>query len=427
MLKGLRPFKLSLIICLLLLPSLASAQEYKSTFGGQELTIGSKQGFSPEFQLNPWGEDSLRFKLNETGFTSSSVLNSKITSVSGNKQIEIFKAKDGLKFLITFNSKPLTNTYSFDVIGYEDFRFDYQTPFPSPTEYIQDGEVWLLQDKIPGDPAVNHRRLKKIDGGYVISHKIKEHNRYKTGFVGAIFVPLATDKLGKEAWCSLNYKQGAYTVTIPQNFLDTATYPVVINDQVGETSTAGMSAAAFFDKWIIGDWITLHSTGTVQSFFQYCEYFSGTTNEATFGIYDDSDPNGNPIANGVAGASAMPDTGSGGWLQVDFGTDPTITSGTTYWTALHAGCTYQFWYVATGDANRGLYDNDVAYSSGNLPTNLNWDDTDYDRKVAVYLDYTPAGGGGVIKTYNGLAWASVKTIDGLAVASVKTINGAAAQ
>jgi len=35
--------------------------------------------------------------------------------------------------------------------------------------------------------------------------------------------------------------------------------------------------------------------------------------------------------------------------------------------------------------------------------------------------------GGVIKTYNGLAWGSVKTIKGLLAGSVKTINGAAAQ
>ena len=34
--------------------------------------------------------------------------------------------------------------------------------------------------------------------------------------------------------------------------------------------------------------------------------------------------------------------------------------------------------------------------------------------------------GGVIKTRNGLAWASVKSVDGLAAASVKTINGLAA-
>ena len=37
-----------------------------------------------------------------------------------------------------------------------------------------------------------------------------------------------------------------------------------------------------------------------------------------------------------------------------------------------------------------------------------------------------AAAAGLIKTRNGLAWASVKTVDGLAAASVKTINGLAA-
>ena len=41
-------------------------------------------------------------------------------------------------------------------------------------------------------------------------------------------------------------------------------------------------------------------------------------------------------------------------------------------------------------------------------------------------EYT-AGGGGVVKTINGLAIASVKTINGLAIGSVKTKNGAATQ
>lgn len=38
-----------------------------------------------------------------------------------------------------------------------------------------------------------------------------------------------------------------------------------------------------------------------------------------------------------------------------------------------------------------------------------------------------AAGGGVVKTINGLAIASVKTFNGLAIASVKTLNGAATQ
>jgi hypothetical protein len=37
-----------------------------------------------------------------------------------------------------------------------------------------------------------------------------------------------------------------------------------------------------------------------------------------------------------------------------------------------------------------------------------------------------AAAAGLIKTRNGLAWASVKSVDGLAAASVKTINGVAA-
>ncbi len=43
---------------------------------------------------------------------------------------------------------------------WENFNWDYQTPYPNPTEYINpdDGEVWLLQGPLPGDPTPEHHR-----------------------------------------------------------------------------------------------------------------------------------------------------------------------------------------------------------------------------------------------------------------------------
>lgn len=45
--------------------------------------------------------------------------------------------------------------------------------------------------------------------------------------------------------------------------------------------------------------------------------------------------------------------------------------------------------------------------------------------VAIATFKVAAGGSGVVKTVDGLAFASVKTVQGLAIASVKTINGVA--
>lgn len=47
------------------------------------------------------------------------------------------------------------------------------------------------------------------------------------------------------------------------------------------------------------------------------------------------------------------------------------------------------------------------------------------RQPGARLGKAAAAGGGIIKTVNGLAIASVKTVNGLAIASVKTINGQA--
>lgn len=55
-----------------------------------------------------------------------------------------------------------------------------------------------------------------------------------------------------------------------------------------------------------------------------------------------------------------------------------------------------------------------------------WSWTGGDNMTAAIATFKEAtGGAGVVKTVDGLAFASVKTVNGLAIASVKTINGAA--
>lgn len=90
--------------------------------------------------------------------------------------------------------------------------------------------------------------------------------------------------------------------------------------------------------------------------------------------------------------------------------------------------------VVNGDLEHHLKHLKAAIDKGSDLGDGAWD-TDIDNRDRhtegdtwdVGADEYVAAAAGVIKTYNGLAWASVKTIDGVAVASVKTINGAAAQ
>jgi hypothetical protein len=120
--------------------------------------------------------------------------------------------------------------------------------------------------------------------------------------------------------------------------------------------------------------------------------------------------------------------------------DLTLSAGTTY--TLDAGQTHTVaTLTATGTVGNGIAINDGTFSdaagtntvsyctitNNTAQGGATWDATDgtnTDGGGNSGWDFPAAG---VVKTYNGLAWASVKTIDGVAVASVKTINGAAAQ
>lgn len=84
--------------------------------------------------------------------------------------------------------------------------------------------------------------------------------------------------------------------------------------------------------------------------------------------------------------------------------------------------------IADDDLDIGRYTGGAFYFTGTLDElfiyQAEMDSTDVNDVMDNGLSQAAAG---VIKTYNGLAWASVKTINGVAVGSIKTINGAAAQ
>ena len=50
------------------------------------------------------------------------------------------------------------------------------------------------------------------------------------------------DKNGKSVWCSLNIENGILTETIPQTFLDTAVYPIRINETFGYATIGGSTS-----------------------------------------------------------------------------------------------------------------------------------------------------------------------------------------
>src|SRR3990167_10474814 len=124
---------------------------------------------------------------------------------------------------IVLNEKPLTNVFDFTIDGAENLDFFYQ---PELTQAeIDEGAL----------------RPENVIGSYAVYHKTKANHRvgstnYATGKAFHIFRPKAVDNDGNEVWAELSYADDVLSVIVPEKFLETAIYPVVVDPTLGYTS-----------------------------------------------------------------------------------------------------------------------------------------------------------------------------------------------
>lgn len=130
----------------------------------------------------------------------------------------------GFEVEVYLKQKPDTNTFDFTLAGTEELDFFYQAPL-TQTEI----DLGASQPaNVVGSYAVYHKSLK--------NHQVGDTN-YSTGKLFHIFRPKAVDADGNEVWAQLSYDDaGTLTVTVPQDFLDNANYPVRVDPTFGVTS-----------------------------------------------------------------------------------------------------------------------------------------------------------------------------------------------
>ncbi|MBA7706476.1 hypothetical protein ES703_115330 [subsurface metagenome] len=140
---------------------------------------------------------------------------------------DVVQCEDGgLRFELVLKAKPLTNSFAIPIKS-KNLRFSKQ-PFLT-LEDIDAGTSCPLN----------------VEGSYAVYHATKKNNQYMTGKAFHIYRPIAEDALGNKAWCAIHIDgyidPKNLTITIPQQFLDEATYPVSIDPDFGFT-TIGASA-----------------------------------------------------------------------------------------------------------------------------------------------------------------------------------------
>lgn len=135
----------------------------------------------------------------------------------------------GFKVDIILSERPDTNRFCYTIEGAENYDFFYQPPLTE--EEIANGDV----------------RPPEIEGSYAVYHKTLANHRigsesYATGKVMHIPRPQVWEVDNQEKttqWAELSYDEGTLCVTAPQEFLDSATYPVRIDPTFGYTTLGG--------------------------------------------------------------------------------------------------------------------------------------------------------------------------------------------
>jgi len=287
-----------------------------------------------------------------------------------------YDVEEGHEFEIIWDEKPVSNKVHF-TLETKGLDFFYQ------------------RELTPEEIAEGASRPDNVIGSYAVYHKTKGGmNRadgmdYKVGKAFHIYRPYAEDVNGMGVWCDLKITGANMTITVPQDFLDTAVYPVTVDPTFGYTSNGASEQSV--TNTLSGYRFTLSENGTVTKLTGWITNRKGSSDSSgrTMGVYLQSDSskkinsneNTQSLSNGV-------DT------EVDFTLPSSVDlTAADYYIAATAA------FISNG--LRVNYDTgDTAYYQERAwnPYNTTLPDpaaftSSSNEKLSLYATYTAAGGG----------------------------------
>lgn len=329
--------------------------------------------------------------------------------------VAIYEKPSGHEFEIILKRKPKTNVFPFRLEA-RGLRFAYQPPLTEEWKvgdrHAPDGrkvgavsETWVLDTK--GEPLFH--RPENVVGSWAVYHAAKKDDfskvggrNYGTGKVCHIYRPELIDAEGSRAWAELavDTAAGQLTITAPQDFLDKAVYPVMVDPTFGE-SGYGAGEDYLTQAYIYGRLLACPEAGTVTSISAHAGTQSGSGN-LQLGVYDSQ---ATPARVDYTGSQAITTT-------VDWITGNGILGGTlaaaNYWLCGNSDVAWKL----SCDTGSGGDSNYVGQTFGTWPTSLTgWTDANtYD--YSFYCTYT-TGPAGYMIAADGGSYALAGTAAGL--------------
>lgn len=273
----------------------------------------------------------------------------------------------------TLHSKPDTNVFEYKIEGAEEFDFFYQ-PELTPEEIAR------------GDT-----RPQNVVGSYAVYHKTKANHRvgstnYATGKAFHIYRPKAIDANGEERWAELAFADGVLTVTLDDQWLSDAVYPIVVDPTFGITTIGSTSALGGTENAVRPERVTTTEAGDVTMVSAYMTVTTAAKNSKTaFYEFVSTSDAGSLLAESTQRSNG---TSAGQWYNYTM--SYTVTGGTDYYlgayTASGSGVASMF-YDTGGETHVYLF-------SGTYPTFPNPATSESTETFifSIYATYTASGG-----------------------------------
>jgi len=202
--------------------------------------------FFPQFKVKRWDNEcnfSIRLVNSDLDVPKIVVEKDKIKYIKNKVEVhsypigELGKEGSEYEFEVILKEKPASNKLEF-TIETKGLKFEYQPE--------------LTQEEINRGRS----RPENVIGSYAVFHESKSGNylggqNYRAGKAFHIYRPKIIDSKGNWVWGELNINvaKKLQTVTIPQNFLDKAVYPIrhASGETIGYTSIGASLEAASAD------------------------------------------------------------------------------------------------------------------------------------------------------------------------------------
>lgn len=232
-------------------------------------------------------------------------------------------------------------------------------------------------------------RPENVIGSYAVYHESKQGDyskmglkNYRAGKVFHIYRPKIIDSAGTEVWGKLNITGNLLTVEIPQEFLNNAVYPVLVDPTFGYT-TLGSSASTF------------NSDDAIASAIYSTPIEIDTPTDIDVALYGSSKnvklllwkgEGGAVVANSISGAIATETAKS--WCSFSFTTTPTLDPITSYYIGGVTETTNTYFAYDSGTSGDTKKDTTNSYASPNSFSVYG----NYAAKLSAYVTYTVISG-----------------------------------